>query len=68
MSNPQQPELRRSGKSGANSKSAEAVPKTKSGGKGESKRAGHPHGSDKGHKGGGKGGGVPPGQHPPYPG
>jgi hypothetical protein len=64
MSNPQQPELRRSGKSGANSKSADAVPESKSGGK----RGGRPHGSDKGHKGGGKGGGVPPGQHPPYPG
>ncbi|NRQ30481.1 hypothetical protein HII36_01300 [Nonomuraea sp. NN258] len=66
MSNPQQPELRRSGKSAAETKSTQAVPESKSGG--SAKRRGHPHGTDKGRKGGGKGGGVPPGQRPPHPG
>ncbi|MEV4803454.1 hypothetical protein AB0K18_25910 [Nonomuraea sp. NPDC049421] len=60
MSNPQQPELRRSGRSGANAKAADAIPETK-------KRSGHPHGTDKGRKGGGKGGGVPPEQRPRHP-
>ncbi|MFG1709954.1 hypothetical protein ACFLIM_42995 [Nonomuraea sp. M3C6] len=64
MSNPQQPELRRSGRSPAESKSAEAVRETKSG----ARRSGRPHGTDKGGKGGGKGGGVPPAQRPQHPG
>ncbi|SEK98826.1 hypothetical protein SAMN05660976_01589 [Nonomuraea pusilla] len=63
MTNPQQPEIRRSGKSATESKSAHAVPETKSG----AKRAARPHGTDKGRKGGGKGGGVPPEQRPPHP-
>ncbi|MED7922828.1 hypothetical protein SMD20_01175 [Nonomuraea sp. LP-02] len=63
MSNPQQPELRRSGKSATESKSAKEIPETRSG----EKRSARPHGTDKGRKGGGKGGGVPPGQQPPYP-
>jgi hypothetical protein len=64
MSNPQQPELRRSGKAATNAKSSDAIPETKSG----AKRSGHPHGTDKGRKGGGKGGSVPPEQRPPHPG
>ncbi|MGI5288576.1 hypothetical protein ACQEVF_35260 [Nonomuraea polychroma] len=64
MSQPQQPELRRSGKAATDSTSAHAIPETKSGAK---RRATRPHGTDKGGKGGGKGGGVPPGQRSPYP-
>ncbi|MFI7614864.1 hypothetical protein ACIBP6_26915 [Nonomuraea terrae] len=65
MSNPQQPELRRSGKASTDSKSADAARETK----GAAKRAAaHPHGTDKGGKGGGKGGGVPPAQRPNHPG
>ncbi|TMR92252.1 hypothetical protein [Nonomuraea basaltis] len=64
MSNPQQPELRRSGKALTGSKSADAVRETKE----ATKRAAHPHGTDKGRKGGGKGGGVPPEQRPQHPG
>ncbi|GAA3259994.1 MULTISPECIES: hypothetical protein [Nonomuraea] len=64
MSNPQQPEIRRSGKSPTEFKSAHLTPQTKQG----AKRSARPHGMDKGGKGGGKGGGVPPGQRPPYPG
>ncbi|GAA4954194.1 hypothetical protein HD597_001349 [Nonomuraea thailandensis] len=60
MSNPQQPELRRSGKASTDSKSADAVRETK-------KRSGRSHGTDKGRKGGGKGGGVPPAQRPQHP-
>lgn len=63
MSNPQQPEIRRSGKSPTEFKSAQAVRDTKSG----ARRSARPHGTDKGHRGGGQGGGVPPGQRPPYP-
>ncbi|MEV5552581.1 hypothetical protein AB0L44_02910 [Nonomuraea wenchangensis] len=63
MTNPQQPELRRSGKSATEPKSANAIPETRSGGK----RSARPHGTDKGGRGGGKGGGVPPGQQSPHP-
>jgi hypothetical protein len=55
--NPQQPELRRSGTSAAEQRSAKIKANTdRSGGK--------PHGIDKGNKGGGRGGGVPPSQQP----
>ncbi|GAB2930208.1 hypothetical protein ACFMQL_02950 [Nonomuraea fastidiosa] len=60
MSNPQQPELRRSGKSAVNTNSAGLV-------RGGKQRSGHPHGTDKGRRGGGKGGGVPPEQRPKHP-
>ncbi|MEU6710303.1 hypothetical protein ABZ897_02390 [Nonomuraea sp. NPDC046802] len=60
MSNPQQPELRRSGRTTICSM---AVGSKQSG----TPRSVHPHGTDKGSKGGGKGGGVPPGQRPQYP-
>ncbi|TYB68535.1 hypothetical protein FXF51_11945 [Nonomuraea sp. PA05] len=62
MSNPQQPELRRSGKASTDSKSADAARDAKGG-----RRSGRPHGTDKGRKGGGKGGGVPPAQRPRHP-
>lgn len=62
MSNPQQPEQRRSRKGGATpQRSAEIKarqPKT---------QEGHAHGTDKGAKGGGKGGGVPPDQQAEHP-
>jgi hypothetical protein len=67
MSNPQQPELRRSGKSAAAADSADVIPDKKVG----ARRGTRSHGMDKGGKGGGKGGkktgGVPPEQLPPYP-
>ncbi|HEX4815731.1 MAG TPA: hypothetical protein VFV66_23555 [Nonomuraea sp.] len=62
MSNPQQPELRRSGKALTDSKSADAIRETRA-----ARRGAHPHGTDKGRKGGGKGGGKPPAQRPPHP-
>ena len=63
MSNPQQPELRRSAKG----ESVEGSQKLRVG---RERSAGKPHGSDKGGKGGkggGPGGGVPPEQQPPHP-
>ncbi|MFC8429517.1 hypothetical protein [Streptomyces sp. NPDC057253] len=62
MSNPQQPEQRRSDKgSGTPQDSAEL--KAREG----RARGGHAHGTDKGDKGGGEGGGVPPEQQPHHP-
>jgi hypothetical protein len=64
MSNPQQPEQRRSDKGGATPQdSAERKarePGTPGGGA-------HEHGTDKGGKGGGPGGGVPPEESPEHP-
>lgn len=64
MSNPQQPEQRRSDKGGSTPQdSAEMKARQRdrvSGGK----RA---HGTDKGHRGGGEGGAKPPGQQPDHP-
>lgn len=62
MSNPQQPELRRSGK-GETVEGSEELRASGSAGPGGAR----PHGTDKGSKGGGEGGGVPPAQQPPYP-
>lgn len=59
MTNPQQPELRRSDKGSA----TQAGEQLRTGSAGE----GQPHGTDKGNKGGGKGGGVPPEQQPDHP-
>ena len=64
MNNPQQPEPRRSGKSAAEAKSADAVRETKSG----ARHSGRPHGTGKGAEGGGKSSGVPPGRRPHHPG
>ncbi|GAA2702459.1 hypothetical protein GCM10010412_100510 [Nonomuraea recticatena] len=62
MTEPQQPEVRRSGKGGASDEELDAVPESPSG-----DVSGQPHGTDKGNKGGGKGGGVPPDQQPQHP-
>ncbi|GIH72896.1 hypothetical protein [Sphaerimonospora thailandensis] len=63
MSQPQQPEIRRSGRGGSTDEDIDLTPESVSGGD----TSGHPHGTDKGDKGGGEGGGVPPDQRPPYP-
>ncbi|WP_030170265.1 hypothetical protein [Spirillospora albida] len=60
MPNPQQPEMRRSGRTAVTEDAPEKDMKSTQG-------KGHAHGTDKGGKGGGKGGGVPPGQRPPHP-
>ncbi|NED12995.1 hypothetical protein [Streptomyces sp. SID9124] len=66
MSNPQQPEQRRSDKGGATpqdsarTKAAQKDPARPGAGK-------HAHGTDKGHKGGGEGGATPPEQQPDHP-
>lgn len=62
MTEPQQPELRRSGGGGANDENVDVIPESASAAK-----PANPHGTDKGNKGGGEGGGVPPDQRPPYP-
>jgi hypothetical protein len=63
MSNPQQPEQRRSVKGGA---TPQDIGELKARQKAD--RTGpRPHGSDKGEKGGGQGGGVPPAQRPDHP-
>jgi len=61
MTNPQQPELRRSGK-------GETVQKSQELRASQDDKDDRPHGTDKGGKGGGEGGGVPPAQQSPYPG
>jgi len=66
MSNPQQPEQRRSDKGGATPQdSAELKARHRgAGGQGGGKRA---QATDKGSKGGGEGGGTPPDQQPEHP-
>ncbi|MFD8394995.1 ANTAR domain-containing protein [Streptomyces sp. NPDC059680] len=64
MSNPQQPEQRRSDKGGATPQDSG---QTKARHAAERAAGGRPHGSDKGKKGGGEGGGVPPAQQPDHP-
>ncbi|CAL9287910.1 hypothetical protein [Streptomyces sp. R02] len=63
MSNPQQPELRRSEKGGATPQDSGAR-KASQPGRGA---GGHAHGTDRGGKGGGRGGGKPPEQQPDHP-
>ncbi|MFI7323027.1 MULTISPECIES: hypothetical protein [Streptomyces] len=64
MSNPQQPEQRRSAKGGATPQDSAELKARQPGGR----RAGaHDHGTDKGGKGGGPGGGTPPEQSPEHP-
>ncbi|WP_055477711.1 hypothetical protein [Sphaerimonospora mesophila] len=63
MSQPQQPEIRRSGRGGGTDEDIDVIPESQSGGD----VSGRPHGTDKGGKGGGEGGGVPPDQRPPHP-
>ncbi|MFD6286521.1 hypothetical protein [Streptomyces sp. NPDC060205] len=64
MSNPQQPEQRRSDKGGATPQDSGELKARQ----GAAQDAGtRPHGTDKGKKGGGEGGGVPPAQQPDHP-
>ncbi|RJL22731.1 hypothetical protein [Bailinhaonella thermotolerans] len=71
MVNPQQPEMRRSGRGQTTQEGVEANSPRSKVGKGTAKSLGkgrgHPHGTDRMNKGGGKGGGVPPDQRPPHP-
>ncbi|MFH8469960.1 hypothetical protein [Streptomyces sp. NPDC017991] len=63
MSNPQQPEVRRSDKGAAtpqDSQARKAAQRTRGNG-------GHAQGTDRGEKGGGEGGGTPPEQQPDHP-
>ncbi|MFC9971594.1 hypothetical protein ACFVH6_11940 [Spirillospora sp. NPDC127200] len=62
MSNPQQPAMRRSGKTAVTSEPPPEATDPK-----KTRSEGHAHSTDKGDKGGGKGGGVPPEQQPPHP-
>ncbi|AEY87521.1 MULTISPECIES: hypothetical protein [Streptomyces] len=67
MSNPQQPEQRRSDKGGATPQDSGELKARQPAGR---DAGGRPHGSDKagkGGKGGGEGGGVPPAQQPDHP-
>ncbi|GAA3112877.1 hypothetical protein [Streptomyces echinatus] len=64
MSNPQQPEQRRSDKGGATPQDSGELKARQRAGQDAGAR---PHGSDKGAKGGGEGGGVPPAQRPDHP-
>ncbi|MFI9803639.1 ANTAR domain-containing protein [Streptomyces sp. NPDC052301] len=64
MSDPQQPEQRRSDKGGATPQDSRELKAREA----AARRGGdRPHGSDKGGKGGGEGGGVPPAQQPEHP-
>lgn len=66
MSNPQQPERRRSDKGGATPQDSAEIKAGQPGrsGPGGSRRG---HGTDKGNKGGGEGGATPPDQRPDHP-
>ncbi|MEV6114542.1 ANTAR domain-containing protein [Streptomyces sp. NPDC052109] len=64
MSNPQQPEQRRSDKGGATPQDSGELKARQAAARRADDRA---HGSDKGEKGGGEGGGVPPAQRPDHP-
>lgn len=63
MSNPQQPEQRRSDKGGGTPQDSGEL-KARQAKDTNDARA---HGTDKGRKGGGEGGGVPPDQQPEHP-
>ncbi len=62
MSNPQQPEQRRSEKGGGTPQESGEIKASETAAKG-----GRAHGTDKGDKGGGRGGGVPPDQQSEHP-
>lgn len=62
MSNPQQPEQRRSGKGAATPQNVAELKARQA-----QARGGEAHGTDKGDKGGGEGGGVPPDQRSEHP-
>ncbi|WP_322982451.1 hypothetical protein [Streptomyces sp. S584] len=63
MSNPQQPEQRRSDRGGSTPEDSAAM-KARQSRHGPGGRA---HGTDKGRKGGGRGGATPPEQRPDHP-
>ncbi|MDH6223830.1 hypothetical protein [Streptomyces sp. MJP52] len=63
MSNPQQPEIRRSDKGAGTPQDSQSRKAAQPGQEG----GGHAHGTDRGNKGGGKGGGTPPEQQPDHP-
>lgn len=62
MTNPQEPEVRRS-RRGTTAQQGKEITEEK-----RDDRTGKPQGTDKGEKGGGEGGGVPPDQRSPHPG
>ncbi|MGK5627861.1 hypothetical protein [Streptomyces sp. URMC 123] len=62
MSNPQQPELRRSDKGASTPQDSQARKAAE-----PTKGHGRAHGTDRGDKGGGRGGGTPPEQQPDHP-
>ncbi|MFJ6386991.1 hypothetical protein ACIQJT_05225 [Streptomyces sp. NPDC091972] len=62
MSNPQQPELRRSDKGAGTPQDSQSRKAAQAANEG-----GHAHGTDRGDKGGGRGGGTPPEQKPDHP-
>ncbi|MEV7075770.1 hypothetical protein [Streptomyces sp. NPDC093990] len=62
MSNPQQPELRRSDKGAGTPQDSQSRKAAQAAHEG-----GHAHGTDRGDKGGGRGGGTPPEQKPDHP-
>ncbi|GGY86733.1 hypothetical protein CP967_29890 [Streptomyces nitrosporeus] len=64
MSNPQQPEKRRSDKGGGTPQDSAEL---KARQPGTPRGSGRPHGTDKGRSGGGRGGGIPPAQRPDHP-
>lgn len=65
MSNPQQPQQRRSRKGGATPQDIADLKARQT--EEAERKGGHAHGTDKGNRGGGKGGGVPPEQQPEHP-
>ncbi|MEI5528179.1 hypothetical protein WB401_45005 [Streptomyces brasiliscabiei] len=62
MSDPQQPEQRRSHKGGATPQHSAEIKAGQ-----DRTRSGHAQGTDKGARGGGEGGVVPPDQRPDHP-
>jgi len=66
MSNPQQPQQRRSDK-GAATPQDSAELKARQSASGRQGGGKHEHGTDKGNRAGGEGGGVPPDQQPEHP-
>jgi len=64
MSNPQQPEIRRSDKGASTPQDSQELKASQESEGGAGARA---HGTDRGDKGGGEGGGTPPAQRPEHP-
>ncbi|MER7521092.1 hypothetical protein [Streptomyces sp. NPDC126499] len=62
MTNPQQPEQRRSGRGAGTPQDSSALKANQPAG--PRGKGGRPHGTDKGERGGGEGGGTPPDQQP----